>query len=353
MKSIASFLFSLLCILVLGSCSDSNLRVAQGSPYTLSGTLWQDSVIVDSVVTLFIDRHEVSNLINGDTLPAFEVVEVPVVDGHFFYQGQIPLEADELYLYDQHRHVVHLYGLSGAKLDIRILENGEIQDQSIIDTTALLKAILLRDSIPVINDSLRVRRILGGIPAEAKPDWLVQSINDMLDQHSRNHSKIARMPRVSIQTQDTIYPMLGNRSETLLIYFWSTEDSASVDSLSRLTDIARDYGLHEYADTFEKNKSVTRRDKARRIALFSICMNAPDSAVWKSLIKDVAGYHAILPGGYAHPLAVSCRIHQLPSLTIVDRFGNYQVRDVWNDELYKWLDKAQLNSDVNLRLIKK
>ncbi len=349
MKSILLFLSGLLTSLFLLSCSETNRRVAEGVPYTLTGTLWQDSATIDSLVTLIVDRHEFSFSAEGDSLPVFEELTLPVVGGHFSYKGKSPVDVDELYLYDQYGHVVRLYGTSGANLEVEVLKDGSIR-QSPVDTTDVLRTVMLRDSIPLMNDSLRVRRILGGLPESAKPDWLMSSINTILDQLSTHVSKSTRLPRITLQLTDTVYPLLSNRQEYLLLYFWSEDVASSVDSLQTFTSIARDYGLYSFANTFVKEKSKTRRAKARRVELLSVCMQASDSASWQAKIQDIPGKHTLLKGGYAHPLATVCQIHRLPCLILVDRFGNYQTKDVWGMELYKWLDKAPLNSDINKKL---
>lgn len=349
MKSIFPFLGVLLTTLVLFSCSEKKSRVAEGVPYMLTGKLWQDSTTIDTLVTLIVDRHEFSFSADGDSLPAYEELLLPVVDGHFSYQGKSPLDADELYLYDQHGHVARLYGTSGAHLEVEVLKNGTIK-QTFIDSTALMRAILLRDSIPMLDDSLRVRRVLGGLPESAKPDWLMHSINTMLDQKSARIGKTTRLPRVELQLVDTVYSLLSSRSGYLMLYFWSDDFPASVDSLQLFTQIARDYGLYSYADSFVKEKSKTRREKAHRIEMISVCMHASDSASWWSAIQKLPGKHTLLQGGFAHPLAKVCQIHQLPSLIVVDRFGNYQAKDAWGMELYKWLERAPLNSDINKKL---
>jgi len=349
MKSIFPFLCGLLTSLVLVSCSETKKRVAVGVPYTLTGTLWQDSTTIDSLVTLIVDRHEFSFSVEGDSIPVYEELTLPVVDGHFMYKGKSPIDADELYLYDQHGHVARLYGTSGAKLEVEVLKDGSVR-QSSADTTDLMRALMLRDSIPVMKDSLKVRRLLGGIPESAKPDWLKLSINTILNQMSNKVGKSTRLPRVDLQLNDTVYPLLANRPEYLMLYFWSEAVPSSVDSLQLFNSIARDYGLYSYASSFAKDKSKTRRAKAHRIEMISVCMSASDSASWLSAVEPLPGKHTILQGGYAHPLATVCQIHQLPEIVIVDRFGNYQASQVWGKELYKWLDRSPFNSEVNKQL---
>lgn len=351
MKDSILFWVGVFGLFVLNSCSEPVRRVAQGTPYTLSGTLWQDSARVDSTVSLIIDRHEVSFSLDGDSIPSYEVLELPVVEGRFFYQGKAPVDADELYLYDQHGNVARMYGTSGAALSVEVLQDGTIR-QGAVDTTELLKVILLRDSIVAINDSIKVRRLLGGFSDASKPEWLLRSINLLLDQKSRRLGKSVRMPRMDLPLEEGAYSLLGNRQETLLMLFWSKDWAASEDSLKMFDAIARDYGLYQYADSFEKDKSKSRRPKAHRIELLSICLQTSDSAAWKSSIQDVPGKHVWLQGGWAHPLVTACCVRNLPAVVVVDRYGNYQSDNVWGEALYRCLDKAPYNSEVNKRLLK-
>ena len=350
MRSILSILVFGLSIISLGSCSDSQRKVVEGVPYTLAGTLWQDSTTIDSVVTLIVDRHELSYTKDDDSIPVVQEIALPVVDGHFSYKGHAPVDVDELYLYDQHNHVVRLYATSGVTLQVNILQDGSVE-QTGMDTTEMVTSLIFRDSIPLISDSLYIRRVLGRIPESAKPAWFNKSVDRILDQQYRNDGRDMRLPRVSLVTPDTVFPVLGNRTESLLLLFWSSDNAASTDSLKLLKKIAQDYGLHQYTDHFLKTKSPSRRS-AHRIVLTSVCMNVPDSASWNSLVKDLPGHHTILSGGFAHPLAVKCNVQQLPAVVLVDRFGNYQISNVWNDELYKWLDKTPYNSSLNAKLKK-
>ncbi len=346
MKSICSSLILLTFIGLAGSCAESELRVAQGVPYTLKGTVWQDSTTTDSTVTLIIDRHEQTVTLHGDTLPAYEVRSLEVEEGQFSYVGHVPMDADELYLYDQHGHDVRLYGTSGAQLLVDIDRNGRVTASSQkTDTTDLLRVIQLRDSILSIHDSLLVRRRLGGLPAEAKPRWLMQSIDELLDRQSQQMSRKVRLPKVRLETADTTLTLPNSRPESLLLLFWSDQDSASIDSLQVLRAVARDYGLYGFASTFMKEKSPTRSKKFHRIELFSLCVHATDSASWRRTVKGLPGHHACLEGGLAHPLATELKVDRLPAIVLLDRFGNYQIHNAWGPQLYQQLEKTPIHTD--------
>lgn len=346
-----SIIYSLLltAIAMCGSCSESDRRVAQGHPYTMTGRLWQGPDKQDSIVTLIIDRHHSSYTATGDTLPTYQQITLPVVEGNFSYQGETPYDADELYLYDQHGNTARMYGTNGTDLQVEIDSTGAAHIVA-NDTTAIRRTITLRDSIPFIQDSLLVRRRLGSIPESAKPEWLMHSINDLLDQKWMQLSKRNRLPRIALTLADTTFRIPNNNPESLVMLFWSDDVPASIDSLQIFKAIARDYGLYEYADNFANERSATRSRRTHRIDMLSLCVHTADSAQWRKQVKGLPGKHLVLPGGLAHPLATACQVHQLPYIMIVDRFGNYLAHDVWNQSLYLILEKTPMNSDLNRRL---
>ncbi len=348
MKKILSLSGFLVALFLLVACSEEHRRVSKGVPYILTGTLWQDSVTVDSVVTLMVDRHETCFSVVGDTIPEFEEIELPVMQGRFSYEGHAPIDADELFIADQHGHVARLYGTSGASLTVEVLSTGKVE-VSTSDSSALCKALLLRDSIPFL-DSMTVRRALGKLPESAKPAWLTDCIDLELAQKSRPLHKNFRLPRTTVALSDTTYGFLDSRPESLVLLFWAAYDSASVDSLKVFRQIARDYGLYTDAKTFEKDKSPTRSQKAHRIELMSVCLYAADSASWQATVKDIPGKHVLLPGGFAHPLTSGCQVNRLPFLLMVDRFSNYQTHNQWGADLYRFLNRTPLNSDLNKHL---
>lgn len=350
MKRLLPLLFFLVIVVSAVSCTDDHRRVSKGVPYTLTGTLWQDSTTIDSVVTLVVDRHEACFSVIGDTIPAFEILDIPVVQGRFSYEGYAPIDADELFISDQHGHVARMYGTSGADLSFEVLKTGEVQVSG-LDSTDLCRALCLRDSIPFM-DSLDVRRALGKLPEQAKPAWLMDDIDLELAQKSKILDKRFRLPRTSVILADTLFNLLDSRPNAMVLMFWATYDSASVDSLAILKQVARDYGLYTTARAFETDKSPTRSKKAHRIELLSVCLNTDDSASWKTAIDGIPGQHTCLQGGFSHPLAAECHIQKLPFILVVDRFGNYMSHDKWGEDLYRILNRTPLNSELNNRISK-
>ncbi|MBO7378444.1 MAG: hypothetical protein J6U31_01675 [Bacteroidales bacterium] len=352
MKKILLFIGCMAGLLLAVSCGGGDQRrVSNGKPYSLVGTLWQDSVLVDSFVTLMVDRHESFFSAMGDTVPAFEEIVLPVVQGHFSYEGQAPIDADELFVYDQHGHLARLYATSGASLTLEVTQSGDVW-VSKPDSSELLEALMLRDSIP-FWDSLAVRRALGKLSDAAKPAWLMERIDLELAQKTGHLGRNFRLPRVSLALADTAYDLLDSRQESLVLLFWAAFDSASIDSLKVFQQVARDYGLYTDARTFKNEKSATRSRKAHHIELMSVCLYAPDSASWKSAVKGIPGKHTLLNAGFAHPLVSACEVRSLPFLMVTDRFGNYQTHNQWGSELYRFLERTPLNSEMNKELLKR
>ena len=368
---------------MMSSCSSPEGRIATGEPYVLTGTLWQDSLTVDSCVTILIDRHTECLTGEGDTLAAFEAVTVPVVRGAFSYQGKVPYDVDELTLIDQHEHVARFYAASGSRIDIRIVEGGGVE-YSASDTlnhwlsvmNSMLGAIdadarkqevdsvcrlfpadvrstlMLREAMPMIGDSVFVRRALGRLQEAAKPEWLMEDVNYRFDYLSHSKDKNFRLPKYEVQLPDTTYSLQATRAESLVLLFWAECDSASVDSLRVFRQIARDYGLYDNADTFANEKSPTRSKHARRIELMSVCLGASDSASWLAAVDGIPGKHVWAKDGFANLIAVTCMVGRLPAIYCFDRYSNYQCDDKWGTSMYDYLNRANINSQVKDKPIK-
>ena len=362
----------------LVSCSDTGRRVAKGTPYVLTGELYQDSLRTDSCMVLLIDRHEECLTDDGDTLPAFEEIIIPVAGGKFMYQGEVPYDVDELTLVDQHNNAAHIFAASGLQVGVTFAEDGSVEfadtdtinhwlaaktreldgarpDEirkeldSICSTQSdnIRSTLLLREMMPSTGDSIFLRRTLGKLTDEAKPEWLLNDINDRFDIVSQKLGKNYRLPKAEVLLPDTSYMLQGSRPESLVLLFWADYDSTSVDSLKIFSQIARDFGLYDNAKTFATEKSPTRSKNARRIELMSVCLHAQDSAAWLAVVKDIPGKHAWIREGMAHQLPAGCRVSHLPSIYCFDRFGNYQCHDRWGTDIYEFLNRANINSQVS------
>lgn len=367
----------LLCAVCMLSCNDTDRHAADGKPYHLSGRIVGDSITTDSCLTLFVDRHSNYVTAGGDSVEAFEAVELPVVNGSFSYAGNVPVDVDELTLSGQGLGSISLFAESGSDIQIEVTGNRQasfsesdtlnhwislhrsqlldmdkdLKRRSIdslcqVHRTEIRAALLLREMMTDVNDSIFMRRMLGKIDAAAKPGWLMQDINERFDIMSHKLDRNFRLPKLDIPTADSVFSLQASRSEALVLYFWADYDSASIDSMKVLREIARDYGLYEYANTYYKEKSAKKSRHPRRIEIMTVCLHASDSASWLSTLGKMPGRHAWLQGGFAHMLPTSCLVSELPVIYCFDRFSNYQNHGKWNKDLYSILDRANINSSV-------
>lgn len=347
-----------LTVTLLALCLSSCSQMTEQSVYHLSGTVWQDSLIDDQVY-LYEDIHQ-------------EILEhvIPVSKGSFSYQGNTST-VSELSLAFQDK-VVNVYVSPGAEISLQIDSLGYItwnttdsinawmaqqvrvladmnsaESRHYVDSVChenanqIRSMILLYNQMEKLNDSLFVRRCLGSLSENIKPAWLVDAMDNQFDLLSKRKNRSDRLPREELRlSNDSIYALLNSRQESLLIFFWADYDSASIDSLSLLKNIARDYGLYDFEKGFESEKSPTRSKKMHRVELMTVCIHAADSSSWRNTIDTIPGKHVWLTGAFAHPLLSNFKINSLPANLQSDRFGNYQSSNKWGKSLRNWLENT-------------
>lgn len=189
--------------------------------------------------------------------------------------------------------------------------------------SSLRTTLLLRDHLMQLQDSVYVRRLLGGLASSAKPEWLMQSIEQLFNEKSREKTYIRRLtPAVLEMLNDSVpFKLADSRSDYLLFYFWADYSEASVDSLKALSKLLKkDYG-------------------EKRLQLATCCLHASDSAWWRQQLADVDGLHTWMPGGFSDPRIVSWGVRGVPSLILVDMYNNLNQRNVWGTSLRKALDR--------------
>lgn len=344
-------LMSLWCM----SCSDGT----KVGVYHVSGTVWQDSLSSCNEVTLFVNDF---NSITPLTLP--------VSNGSFSYQGETN-SMEELTL-ALPKSTVHIYAMAGAEVSFQVDSIGQVtwneadtingwlashkkylegcrsfERNNYVDSVCRLtnsqirSALLLYGEMELLNDSLFVRRCLGSLETEAKPEWLMKMLEEQFDRLSPTFNNSSRLPREVLSlSNDTTFGLLDARQESLLLFFWADYDSASIDSLQLMHSIARDFGLYDYEENFDKEKSPTKSSKVHRIELISVCLHHSDSTAWLATVKDLPGKHTWIEGGFAHPLLINGRVCSVPGNLLADRFSNIQGANRWGNALVKWLENT-------------
>lgn len=296
--------------------------------------------------------------------------------GSFFYEGRTERGVDQLYLYDAQGRVHRFFATAGSRITMQIDSLGQMSfpndslngwlhsaaalladsvgvEQRRTSMDSLCRAeredvrvtLLLREHLEAFEDSVFVRRCLGRLSDAAKPTWLMNSIERMLDSRAvvlKSGSRLRSLPQWRAVGDSTDYDLSATRQQMLLIYFWADFDRPSVDSLKMFNRLARQYGLYDYYAKFDR-----KARQPRHIELFSVCLHAADSASWLRQIEGLEGRHFLLPGGFSHPDIARWRIDRVPAIMVLDRFGTLTGLDLWGDDLRKILNRATVNTQAN------
>ncbi len=343
-------LLSLLSVIV--SCSGAGEGQQElMRTYQVRGCVETDSTLVLDRLLLFADSH--------DTL----CVDTIVLDATHRFTCQFQTDGlDELYLCSDSLELCRFYAEPGMEVDFTVSMGHEGQRtqfllsptdtinawlqamdslfvdaslprrRSVLDSiitqagnSSLRTTLLLRDHMCDVADSIFVRRLLGGLPAEAKPEWLIRSIDNMFDTFffSFDKTRSRRMAASSFVLNDTTtFCMSDSRSDYLLVYFWSDFSQESVDSLLMLDKLIK----KDFAD--------------RRLQVLTCCLHAADSAAWKHQVEKVDGQHVWLHASFGDPRIAAWDVHSVPAFMLLDMYNNLQQRNQWGRELRRSLDRV-------------
>lgn len=367
MKTFKAILYIIITLLVVASCSKSNSREESGDVYTISGSISQDSATADADLRLFVDKH--SHLVE-------EVL--PVLKGRFAYKGTTS-GTDELFLIDTKGHIVNFFATAGSQIDLTIDNDGhaifggsdstnliysqlvaEFEDCSEAERRAYLDsvcqkynnsiapALLIRDRMQLLNDSVHLRQCLGRIASDVKPAWLVNSLEQRFDNPGiqlKKNSRLFPLPKFRTNIDTVFINFNETRLNSLYVYFWADYSQESVDSLSMLVPLAKYYGLHDYLDEYVKRESIRR---PKRVDMLTVCLHAADSAAWLKAIDGLPGSHVLLQSGFSNSTLKSWKITKVPYNMIIDRFSNIQDSYLWGQDLRDAFDRTPSNFSVTL-----
>lgn len=333
-------------------------------PYSITAVMPADSAV--TTVGVEVDTH-------GRLLSE----QVPVSRGHFAYQGTAS-GIDEVYLLLSGGNLCRMYAYGGMQSELSIDSAGRVafagsdtingwlqehqarfeglshQDSrklmdSIVEaeSASMRAALLLRDEVAAFNDSLYVRRQIGRFSEAGQPAWLVKAVENLLDVRGRSLKVNTRLKMSEFRDHELAqYDLKLTRQKSMLMLFWADTDSASVDSLRSLPDIARQYGLYEYEAKFK----TTKDHRPKHIEFMTFCLHAQDSAAWLKAVDGIPGRHVYLTAGLADPRIMPWGIRSLPYNIVVDRFGNIQGYGRWGQDLRVVLNRAP---NVALKTTKK
>ena len=329
----------LLALLVLAACKGRQGGHAERT-YTVECTFDVDSATVLDHLVLYTDRHT-----------SFRSDSLDLNPQHAFVHTASTRSLDELYLCSDGGELCRFYATGNARVSMRIASAGDSlvatfdplagdtinpwllqqmarfrtlpgPDKKVaIDSLChqhphdVRCALLLREQIGMLEDSIFVRRCLGGLADDAKPDWLMKSIDRVLGESSRRPRPSRRLSPFAVQADSTFFDFGASRSDYLVVCIWSDWSQASVDSLkavARLVDA--DYSM-------------------KRLKLVSLCLSAPDSAWWRNHVSGVDGLHAWLPAGFGDERMRRWDVSEVPTVIVCDMYNNQQLRNEWGQRL--------------------
>lgn len=357
-------------LFVLVSCSKRG-GTESGDAYTISGTISRDSMPADAVLRLFIDKHT-----------HLQQEELPVLNGHFAYKGKTT-SLDELFLVDDHGLSVRLFATPGADIEFTIDSLGEatfsgsdstniiyrqlidefaacreIKKREYLDSvcqlyrTSMIPALVIRDHMSLLTDSVHLRKCLGRLTDEAKPEWLTDALEQSFDNPGlriKKNLRLSPLPKFGTEIDTIPFDFNESRPDGMYVYFWADYSQESVDSLQMLAALADQYGLHDRMQDFLKKHSKAKDNRRpKRVGLFTICLHASDSAAWLSHIDGVPGTHVLLKEGFSNSVMKSWRISRVPYNLLIDRFSNVQDSYRWGKELRDAFERMPNNFSARI-----
>lgn len=335
-------------LLVLVSACGESAESDQGKAYQLDGKFDVDSTVVLDHLVLYSDCH---TALKVDTMVLSE-------QNVFTHEGH-SATLDELYLCSEGGELARFYAGGGMQVDFEVKGtsgdlktvfsaspldtiNPWLQEQlsqlrsctsaaqhTLIDSLChqqpsdIRNALLLRQVIAELNDSIFIRRCLGALTETARPDWLMKSIDELMSATAPYLKQNRRLSSYNWALSDSLnFDMTASRSDYLVLYFWADYDKVSIDSLKAV------------------GKLLAEEYDYKRLKLFSCCLHAPDSTWWQQQIADIDAMHTLVPAGLSDSRIRNWRIERVPMLIVTDMYGNQQQRDVWGRELRNALNRV-------------
>lgn len=348
-RFILSFFLLITSLCGLWSCSKGEDSEKVGTPYVVKGTVMLDSSwVVNNKLVLFADNHRALKKDTIDLTP----------EGGFEFEGHA-LGLDELFLCGEQGEICRFYASGGMEINLSVTAsadngvktqflvspkdsiNGWLQEnkdnmnsdasecRQILESKIAANpmdirvALLLRDKLELINDSLYVRQTLGSLKDEAKPAWLKKSFDATLSAiGSGKNTYNRRLLNAAFETRDTIIDLATSHSDYMLVCFWADYSKPSVDTLRTLANL------------------ISSEYEGKRVSFMSCCLHAEDSAMWNIRTKFLDGQHTWVKGGFSDARMRAWKIQEVPSVILMDMYCNQMQKNVWGGELRRALDRV-------------
>lgn len=354
--------------MMIACCGCADRAALSGAPavgsYSVTGHYVREGKNTADSISVYImaDRH--------DTLSDAHL-SLDASGRFSFVSGA--MDVSELYIETSDGHVARMYAVPGGQYEVTVDSVGQVafasadtlngwlqavsdtlsvrsvaRRQAIVDSlcmrhpASVRTALLLRDQIPALGDTLFVRRCLGRLSLAAKPAWLMADINRFMDTRfeilRRNHA-LRNFSFTDMEGKSFTLTSLNRDAQ--LLTFWADYDSLSMQGLEKLAVWGREYGVgDENLDRLRK-----RRDgKPRQLGMVTFCLHAADSAAWRTAVKEVPGRHVWLREGFNHPAVRAWAVRQLPASLLLGTASTLKYKGRVDDHLRVRLDSLPVRS---------
>ena len=334
----------------LCSCGLGGESKDDGRAYLVKGTVSLDSAwVANNKLVLFSDNHR---SLQQDTIELSK-------DGMFEFEGHTN-GIDELYLCGEKGELCRFYVSGDMEVNLSVIATeaegvkvkflGEQRDSinnwlaekaSLFEgqsanicrllMDSLIKeapsdirvTLLLRDKMPLIEDSLYIRQCLGSLKDEAKPDWMKMSIDQKLNVmgSGKKINLSRRLLAPVFEMKDTTIDLSATRSDYMLVVLWADYSKPSIDTLRAYANLIASEYDH------------------KRVSFLSCCLHAEDSAMFRIRTNFLDGNHTWVKGGFSDMRMRAWNIQEVPSVILMDMYCNQMQKNVWGADLRKALDR--------------
>lgn len=354
--AVSAFYMMVVCC----GCADkaaSPVVPALGS-YCVTGLYVRGGEIPADSVSVYVmaDRH--------DTLTDAHLLLD--ASGRFSFASEA-VDVSELYIETSDGHVARMYAVPGGRYEMAVDSagrvsfapadtlNGWLQTQAgalavrpisrrraMVDSlcgrhpASVRTALLLRDQMQALGDTLFVRRCLGRLSPAAKPAWLMADIDRFMDTNfeilRRNH-----VPKNFSFTdmEGKNFTLTSLNRDAQLLVFWADYDSLSLKALEKLAAWGREYGV---GDENLARLRKRRDGKPRQLGMVTFCLHAADSAVWRAAVRELPGRHVWLKEGFNHPAVKAWAVRRLPATLLLGTASTVKYKGRVDNELRIRLD---------------
>lgn len=368
------FAVSAFCMMIAGfGCADktaSSVVPAVGS-YSVTGQYMRGGKIsADSIfVYVMADRHD--TLIDAHLLVD--------ASGRFSFTSEAT-DVSEIFMETSDGRVARMYAVPGGGYEVTIDSVGRVTFassdtlngwlQQVADTLALRSlalrramvdslcglypaslrtTLMLRDRMPLLGDTLFVRRCLGRLSPAAKPAWLMADVDRFMDTNFEIQRRNHVLKNFSFTDMEgKSFSLTSLNRDAQLLAFWADYDTLSLQALEKLAAWGREYGV---GDENLARLRKQRDGKPRQLGMLTFCLHVADSAAWRAAVREIPGRHVWLKEGFNHPAVRTWAVRQLPASLLLSPSSTLKYKGRIDDALRVRLDSLPVRPAPGVSVI--